>query len=436
MKTTPIENVEIRKQYRFLKVYSFFWWAFYGMIFVFQTVYFAEVGIDLDKIFLNSALSVVFSLLVVNLWSKVSDKTKKKKKFIVIGNIFRIAAFAFLPLVNNIQTMFIYTIILNSGPNPDSILISYIYQISDHINPEQREKRPIYHKIRTYTQIRKFGSIGWASMLPFSGLIIDTFGFEMNFIVSAVLLASMTVVFTVRFDESLIKKSKTILLNTPEESSSAVTLEEKLDENSSLWANIRWILRNKMYNVFIIVSFIAAIAGAMSTTVFSIFNSQFSNNSYILLGLTWSVNAFVEYPIMNLVSDKVEKYGWQRVIIFTYFLAMIRLLLNPLLLIFDGTIIWIYLFQIINGVNFGLNWPATTLGLHENLDENQKSLGMTFYNSMKLAGNFTGNMLGSLIALLLTDSDLFYNTLYVLAASISFIAAIILYVKSKALRWQ
>ena len=427
------------------------------MVFVFQSVYFAEVGIDLDKIFLNSALSVIFSLLVVNLWSKVSDKTDQKKKFIVIGNVFRLIAFAFLPIVRDVPSMFVYTIILNSGPNPDSIFISYVYKISDYINPKQQNERPIYHKISTYTEIRKFGSVGWACMLPFAGLIIDTLGFKWNFLFSASLLGIMTLIFALKFDESLVKNlapadedridqhddlnSNNPILNLGTKSDETAESVESVDESpydvgSSLWKNIKWILRNEMYKIFIVVSFIAAIAGSMSTTIFSIFNNQFSNDSYILLSLTWSVNAFIEYPIMNLVSDKVEKYGWQRVIIFTYFLGMIRFLLNPLLLLFDGTIIWIYLFQIINGINFGLSWPATTYGLNVNLDKDQKSLGMTFYNSMKLAGNFTGNMIGSLIALMITDSDMFYNTLYVLAASISLIAALILYKKSKERNWQ
>jgi MFS family permease len=134
---------------------------------------------------------------------------------------------------------------------------------------------------------------------------------------------------------------------------------------------------------------------------------------------------------MNIASKIIEKYQWFNIIIFTNFLLMFRLLLNPLLLIFNGTIYWIYVFQIINGLNFGLNWPATTYGLNSNLDEDQKSLGMTFFSSIRLAGNLAGNLLGSLLAFLIPNEDNFYYALYILAAFFFLMSSLILFYRMK-----
>ncbi|MBD3351751.1 MAG: MFS transporter [Candidatus Lokiarchaeota archaeon] len=426
MQKNKMKNKALKYQLLFLKIYSFFWWAFFSMVFVFQSVYFAEIGISLNKIFINSAVAVIFSLFIVNLWSKISDKTHKKKKFIIVGNLMRCISFAFLPFVNSFPTMLIYTIIFNSGPHPDAILITYIYKISSFTDSEQSQKRPIYHKIYTYANIRKFGSIGWAAMLPFSGLIVDFFGFQVNFLVSAVCLAIMTLIFTIIFDETIIVK----LANEDEKMA-----DEKSNlHNFTLLTNLKNILKNQMYRIFILIVFVVAISGAMNTTVFSIFNFKFSNDSYFLLSLTWSFNAALEYPIMLLAPKLIERYKWQNVMVITYILGTIRHLLNPLVIIFDGTIVWIYFFQIINGFTFGLGWPATTYGINSNLDEDQKSLGMTFYNSIKLMGNFIGNLIGSIIASLIANENIFYYILYTISALISLIAAIAFGLKAKKLR--
>lgn len=427
-KNQRFTNSLLNSQYTFLKIYSFFWWAFYSMVFVFNTLYFKEIGIELNVIFLNSALSVIFSMFVINGWSKLSDKMNSRKPFIILGNVFFIASFLYLPFVNSIFDMFIYTIIFYSAPSSDSILISYIYKISDYTNPNISNNRPIYNKIRTYAYIRKYGSIGWASMLPISGIIIDNYGYQVNFLASAIFMLILTIIFALKFNENVILE-----LNGGKSQKNEKWMICKIKESSksSLIENLRIILKNPIFSLFIIVSFIAAISNAMSTTVFSIFNSKFSQNSYLLLGLTWSINAYIEYPVMNIASKTIEKYKWYNIVVFTNFILMFRLLLNPLLLLFDGTIYWIYVFQILNGINFGLNWPATTYGLNSNLDEDQKSLGMTFFTSIRLAGNLVGNLLGSLVAFLIPDENTFYYILYVLAAFFLLLSSLLLFIKMK-----
>jgi MFS family permease len=461
-----IQNPILKKQHIFLKFYSFFWWASLSVVNVFQAIYFVKVGIPIHQIFFNSAIAVFVSLFIVNFWSKVSDRIQKKKIFIIAGNISRIIAFLFLPFANDVPTMLIYTFIFSSGPHSDALLISYIYKLSDYTNPEIKQTRPVYHQIRSYTEIRKFGSIGWAIMLPFGGLIINQFGFGASFFTSAVILIVITILFAIFFKEdtlkSFIDQEKDACLNPPTSqpplpsisrnttinSNSSINSNTTIKSNttinsntaiknnvstkeSSLFRQITNILKNHMYSIFILVSFVAAIAAAMNNTIFSVFNSRFSFDNYILLGLTWSVNAFIEYPVMMIVAERIEKSGWINVLIFTYLLSTIRLMLNPLLIIFNGTIIWVYIFQIINGFNFGLGWPATTLGLHSNLEKHQKSLGITFFTTVQQAGTLTGNLIGQLLSFMLNNEDIFYISLYITAAIIYVFAALFLYLKSK-----
>ena len=303
-----IKNHSLKTQYKFLKAYTFMWWAFFSMILVFQNVFFIIIGIELHQIFLNAAISVVFSMFIVNFWSKLSDKSGNKKKYIIIGNITRAASFIFLGFVNSPLMMFIYTMIFYAGPSSDTILISYIYEISDQLNPELKKNRPVYSKIHTYAQIRKFGSIGWGLMLPFSGWIINVFGFRTNFLIAGFLLIIITIGFAVKFDEKLLitasdldniniksEKSQIKINNKMEPNNIQIDLENSNKKKHSLLFNIRKILQNKQLKIFIIVTFIGAISGSLMTTVFSIFNSKFSNNNYILLGLTWSINALIEF---------------------------------------------------------------------------------------------------------------------------------------------
>ncbi|MHA1341906.1 MAG: MFS transporter [Promethearchaeota archaeon] len=450
------DQPNLYKHYQFLRFYSFWWWAFFGMIFVFQSIYFNIVGIEIFWIFLNAGISVVINLFITNLWSRLSDREGKMKFYIVMGNLIRVVSFVYISFVKDIPTMLIYTIIFNIAPNSDSIFISYIYKLSDFLFPTLKKERPIFQKIFSYAQVRKYGSIGWASMLPISGLIINFFGFNMNFFVAAIGLGLISLLFILKFDENIYFKE--LSKSKDSKNVAAVFLSEKIKsdlenedisrgiiqikedefnkkqnykmEEISLFKNIHQIMKNNEYAIFMLVVFFVSIASAMNTTIFSIFNAKFSMNNFVLLGLTWSFNAFLEFPVMNIVSSRVEKFGWQNVIIFSYILMMIRLLLNLLLIFFNGTIIWIYFFQIINGIVFGLSWPATTYGLNENLDEKHKSLGMTFYNTIRQSGVFIGNILGALISYLIPSEDIFYIILFIIAASFSILGSLILYFKS------
>ncbi len=431
----------VEKQYRFLKVYTFFWWAFFAMVYVFESLFLLQQGFQIYQIFFNSAIAVLFSFFVMNFWSKVSDKTRKRKQFIILGNVGRVMAFGFLPFISNFQQLVLYTIVLNASPSSDAILISYIYKISDYLNPKQKKERPIYHKIHTYTEVRKFGSIGWAIALPFAGHIINVLGFRINFAVATVFLLILTLIFAAIFDEKLLRnldlnlkpkvkqeKDHSIVAGPVQEyfEEKNLSVEKPLEqtEYSSLFTSISKILENRILKVFLISAFIIAIANAMQSTIFSIFNAQFTDDNYILLGLTWAFNAALEYPIMSYAAKRVEKIGWINVVILTYVLSAIRVILNPFLLFFEMNLIWIYLFQIINGFIFGLSWPAITLGLNINLTSETKALGLTLYASIQLFGKFIGNILGQILSFILGDTPAFYYALYFLATVISLIAVL------------
>ena len=92
---------------------------------------------------------------------------------------------------------------------------------------------------------------------------------------------------------------------------------------------------------------------------------------------------------------------------------------------------WIYVFQIINGFTFGLSWPATTYGLNKNLDNDNKSLGLTFYSSVRMIGAFSGNIIGQIFAYFILDENTFYLVLFSFAAVITLIAALIFHVHTK-----
>ncbi len=438
-----------RRLYRDLKVYAFFWWGFNGMNFVYVPLYYISIGLNTAQIFFMAALTVLISLVVGNFWTKISDASGRKKPYIVTGNIIFAGANLFLLLVDNLFLVFLYSVITIARPPSDAYNNALVYQIAVKLREDSTGinnpgvssvNANISTKIRSYTNYRKFGSIGWATALPFAGLLIIKFGFAVNFILCAIGFLAVSLFLAVRFDEKTFRAASSGTstggnTRVPEMADIGEGGVEEITpspRDESLLAKIAALFKNVDYRALMILVFFASIASQLAYTNASVFVNIFARDNFILVGLYYSVGAYLEWPVMMLAARGVEddEFGWRKVLVVGYLFNGAKVIVNPFFLLFDIPIGWLLMLSSLNGFAFGLRWPATTYGINDALEihqQEEKSMGFSLNSTVELAGAFLGNLLGTVVMSFALDDAHGFIVVYTISALISIAAAFVFY---------
>ena len=415
---------ELRKQYRYLQLYTFFRYLLMSYWVVFQPLYFMDRGFSLTEILINAALAPILSLIFQNSWSRIVDQKQSLKKFIIIANISIIVTSTLTIFVNSFLMMLLLTIIVQLGPNGDALTNILVYKLSDRvtdISDDLNEKR--YHNINLFARYRRFGSMGWVIGLPIMGLILNITGLGINFIICSIGLSILSVCFVLIIKEKIIFSSEDLIKCTP--CPDELIPIEKKNQKTSLIQNYRKLFRNKLYIYFIIASLFYAIAFKSTLSVQGLFYNLFSKDNYFELVWIFVIAALAEWPVMTLVAKQVKKMGWENVIVLSYILSGIRLIFMPFIVIFMGNIYWGYLLQISTGILYGLRWPTATFGIYISLPKEQKASGQTFFGTIELIGAFLGGVIGAVISIIIFDEKLSYFYLHWIAGVIAIISGLL-----------
>lgn len=411
-----------RKQYTHFRIFSFMYYFFNAMVMVFQPLYFVEIGIPIYAIFLNAALAAFLSLFIENQWSKWSDKGHKKQ-FIALGNASLIITAIMIFFTHDFWMMIAITLVRGFTPNSDTLVTVMVYELSEagenlhNYNEVDRN----YHKINSFARFRKFGSIGWAICLPLIGLLLNITGLGINFFIAAGGLTVLTVYFYIAVDE----------INNDNKSSDELSLNEtpprkvtqKTNENSAL-VSIRRILKNPLYLGFMICAFMFNSSRSVYFQVQGLFYNLFAQDNYFLLAWIYSIAAFAEWPTMNIIAKSVRKWSWEKMVIISYISTGIRMITVLLLIILQGNIFWGYLIQISTGIILGIRLPSETFGIHTILKKNERTVGQSFNNTIRVMGALVGNLIGSLFAYILSNEEQIYLGIFIFAAILAFASGI------------
>ncbi|MHA1732300.1 MAG: MFS transporter [Promethearchaeota archaeon] len=430
--------------YKNLKVYAFFWWGFNGMNFVYLPLYYYSIGFDLAQIFLIGALTVTISLLVGNLWTKISDASGRKKKFIVAGNLVFAGANLFLLLVENFYLVVLYSAVVVARPPSDAFNNALVYQIGSTISKGKQVPGSTAAKIRAYVNYRKYGSVGWATSLPFAGLLIMFVGFWANFVSCAIGFVVVSAFLCRVFDEEEYSRTVPLVedgregspgtLNGPNTREIQVEGRPRGSTGGGLLSRIAALLKNPAYRVLMVLVFLTSIASQLAYTNASNFVNLFARGNFALVGLYYSVGAYLEWPVMLLAARGVEKddMGWERVLVAGFAFNGFKVLVNPFFVLFDVSIWWILALSSLNGFAFGLRWPATTFGIDAALESRHQadeSLGFSLNTTVERFGALLGNLTGALVMALAATPRLGFVVVYSISAGISLLVALAFYAR-------
>jgi MFS family permease len=314
------------------------------------------------------------------------------------------------------------------GPSSDTFATTLVYKLADISTPEHLRQNPTDKKVYAisfFSHYRKFGSIGWAFFAPIGGLLINQFDFGLNFIIAGIGFIMLTVfgIFTIKTDAFFTQK--------PQIQNTSIDKKTMKKQNGVIYS-VSDLLKNKTYFVFLLAGFFYTVASTMTYQTQGVFYGLFAPSNYFAIAMTYSVAAFIEWPVMSIIAKSVKKSSWENIIVLSYTFTAIRFLLSPLLIILGANIWWAYVFQISTGIIFGMRWPATTLGIHSVLRDDQKTLGQSFFGSASLVASLTGSIIGAAISFIIKDNlENSFIMLYWVAAVLSAISAVWFYKKSR-----
>ncbi len=422
---------EIKKQYRYLKFFSFFKYWLFAYYVVFQPLYYIDIGFSLTEVLFNAALAPILSIVFQNTWSKIVDQTQNVKKYIIISNIAFAISSTMTLYVDSFFLMILTTLVIQISPNGESLTNILVYNLSDRVTniPDDPIEKQ-YHNINLFARYRRYGSIGWAIGLPIMGLILNIYSdIGLSFIVCTLGIIILTIIFYIFTDEKIILASHdTIECNLfPEQ---LCPIEKKI-ENPSLISNYKKLFSNRIYLYFIVAGLFYAIAFRSTLSVQGLFYNLFSRNNYFELVWVYSIAALAEWPVMTIIAKQVKKIGWKNILVISYLFSGVRMILMPFLVIFLGNIYWGYLLQITAGILFGLRWPTATFGIYISLPKGQKAIGQSFYGTIELIGGFLGGLIGALISLVILDEQTKYFYIHWIAGIIAILSGIIFIISLK-----
>ncbi len=444
----PHFTKDLKRQYLHLRVYSFFWWACYSLLLIFQPLYLVRIGFPLWVVFANGAFDAIISILFQSSWSHYVDRHGTIRQFMFLGNLFTAGACFLIMRVTNIWSLLLLTFIFRAGPSSDAFAVTLVYKFADYCMPESQASNSTDKKvfaINFFSQYRKFGSIGWAIFAPIGGILINNFNFGLNFYLGGIGFILITIygIFTIKTDD-LFKINKVDKLNHNFTQSISNQRDQEKNQikpsksvsntrnNGVLVSSIKDLLHNNVYRTFLLAGIFYTVSINMTYQTQGIFYGLFAPNDYFAIAMTFAVAAFVEWPVMGRIAKSVKKLGWEFIIVLSYVGTAIRFFFSPFLILWGGNIWWAYFFQIFTGIIFGMRWPATTLGIHSVLRDDQKTLGQSFYGSTALFASLLGNIIGASIALVIKDNlENSFIVLYWVASILATISAVWFYKKIK-----
>ena len=325
----------MNSNFKFFKISYFM--LFFGVAAYYPILgkYYKELGFSGTQIGILFSAATFITMLVQPLWGSICKKLVNCKCSFIVIHIAIIFIALFLPFIKNYWLLLIV------------MSIHFIFQCG--LFPLLDTM--IYKDIYDFGKIRLWGSIGFASMVLFSGRLAEILGISnMFFIYSFLMIISLYV-------GTKIQETASIKISADKKSSGK--------------------LFTKDYITFLIIGFFTMGAFTTGGQYFSILFSDIGG-SMTAFGITYFFIAISEVPFLKVSQKIVKKYGAEKLIFVSGLLVLGRFGLNGLAK--DYRII-LYT-SIFMGSFIGLSLPAAAVFLKEKVSSENRAMAVTIYSAI------------------------------------------------------
>ena len=325
----------MNSNFKFFKISYFM--LFFGVAAYYPILgkYYKELGFSGTQIGILFSAATFITMLVQPLWGAICKKLGNCKSSFIVIHIAIIFIALFLPFIKNYWLLLIV------------MSIHFIFQCG--LFPLLDTM--IYKDIYDFGKIRLWGSIGFASMVLFSGRLAEILGISnMFFIYSFLMIISLYV-------GTKIQETASIKISADKKSSGK--------------------LFTKDYITFLTIGFFTMGAFTTGGQYFSILFSDIGG-SMTTFGITYFFIAISEVPFLKVSQKIVKKYGAEKLIFVSGLLVLGRFGLNGLAK--DYRII-LYT-SIFMGSFIGLSLPAAAVFLKEKVSSENRAMAVTIYSAI------------------------------------------------------
>ena len=368
------------------------------MIMPFLSLYIETFG-DHSDAFVQKWAGLIFGATFVSafimspIWGRIGDKYGFKP--ILMINAFGISAFMFMMgFVDDVYTFFILRLVMG-------IVTGFIPTSLAFISA-QTEKGQAGKTLGTL----QMGSVSGTLFGPaLGGLLADSFGFELAFIISsaAIFIAALLVTFGIK-EQKKVKKNR--------------------DHVYSRNTIVRSILNHRlMLNVMIITALIQ-IGNFSIQPLLSLYVAELTQAGQVafLAGLTFSAAGVGNLLFARMWGQLGDNYGYERVL--TVLLLLTFVFMIPQALV---TSLWQLIgLRLLFGISIGGLIPITTALIRREAPVDIQGEVLGYNTSFRFFGNIIGPMFGGIVSGFIGISSVFYVT-----GSLFLIAVVSLYFTRK-----
>ena len=363
-----------------LSSFYFFYFAVLGLLAPYWGLYLKSLGFDAVDIGILMAIPMATKIIAPNIWGWLGDHYGHRMRIVRIASFASMIIFTMIFVVNGFwmmaSAMILFSFFWNAAlPQFEVITLAYLGE-----------------KVRQYSRVRVWGSIGFIIAVILLGILIDEIGIM-------VVPISIFLVYLAIWLSSLM---------VPE-----TQVNEESDGDNSFLQK----LKQPAIVVFLIAAMLMQFSHGAYYAFYSIYMESYGY-SKTLIGQFWALGVLAEVLVFIYMHHMLQKIGAGMVIVFSLVLASLRWLMIGW---FPESLMILLIAQVLHAASFGTFHAAAIHMVHRAFKGRHQGRGQAIYASVSFG---IGGSIGSLVAGNLWETAGPQWT-FTLSAAVAGIAAII-----------
>jgi PPP family 3-phenylpropionic acid transporter len=333
--------------------FYFLFFAALSSFMPFIVLFYQELRFSGAQIGLLTGIPPLISVFAGPFLANVADSTRRHGLIMSLGMVIAIAITFVMPWLTSFVVIFLLVLVNNFfvapvGALADSATISML--------GEDRG---------SYGRIRLGGTIGWAVVAPFAGLLVDNYGLKIAFW-SFCLLMSINLLVVQKFVHPATEQTQT---------------------NSG---GIRYFLTNQRWILFLASAFLGGF-GALSVSSYLFPYMAEMGSSKSLMGIASLLATVTELPVFFFGNRLVKRFGSKELFLF----ALVLLGIRSLCFAWASVPFAVLIVQGLGGAIFPAMWVAGVSYADEQAPAGLKSTAQGLFGAVSFGfGSAVGGLIG------------------------------------------
>ena len=353
-----------------LSGFYFFYFASLGALLPFWGLYLQDRGYTPAAIGELMAVLMATKVVAPNLWGWIADHTGRRMSIVRLASLLSVISFAGVFFVKGYWSlalvMMLFSFFWNASlPQFEAVTLSYLGK-----------------RIREYSHIRLWGSVGFILTVAGLGQFVDRLGIGL---VPQVVLALYL----------------GILLNSLVVPEQGASLPQHQQES------ILEVLKRPEILAFLAACFLMQASHSAYYAFYSIFMEQHGYTSS-MIGQLWALGVIAEVLIFLIMHRLLERWGARLVLLCSLAIAALRWLLVGAA---PDTLVLVLFAQTLHAATFGTFHAAAIHLVHHFFVGRHQGRGQALYSSVSFgAGGAVGSLLSGYLWTSISPSSIYYTS--------------------------